>query len=856
MLASCENGSPEQKTMSKDDELDRRRAAAFAWRFTRPDEAVDLPEDGRADTGETAVDQSHETVVGTQAPAPPAASPTRNKRERTDVCAALTHAIEPVRRSAEVELLGTVAPLLLHACAVARELCDLERYPWQSARMHDLAFRCRHVPSAEDWVAEATSTGWPRYSHRKLLELLVETARLHALSSLSLLMLEMSDARCNAVECMQGAVARIAHVVADGPGHIARCIPEDAMSGANARAVATALRRALRTRYFLRRYRALELLDDYVPDMLRAADVVFLLEDAVHHELPDCFASDEIERGTFYFPRMFERIVVRLRPGAALEPLLRIIEGCCAPRRNFRPGLDDEWALGVLAAAFPEAAVPHIDRRLADASRKQREMATAAAGRLPDALARPRLLMAAADGVPEIAERAQAIWRERYTDACSFDPMTDVELALLDGPPSEQMRSHLATLRNSPLEVRTAMIEVFMHAAPDPEALVLLLFAALDERIWEHQTRPGLPRERASFCRALIEGFETRAITGLLALEARYPEGELGWLHALAALVTNGAIPEIAYPGFRAAAARHFGGPDERPKYEAIAILAHVGPPPELTDRLWLMAREPAETSYFSDVIVHALARLPAEDGRLDSMVLAEMEDALAVPDLPRFARAAAVGFARKLADAVALTERALGEFGAARPEDPRVITALAGCVEALATAGHLSDTFLREAFARPGTYLCAIAARHALHRELIEPEAEALVAVLACEDPACAAEAACTLLGRGSIGPKHPGLFAIAARAPLVLRAELLYSMRMRGAPWSFLWPLLESLLVTADPDVTYPLRHIAHEFDKEGLPKKLRPVLPWVADPDLRRDIEDILMSAGYRYWKDQVE
>lgn len=101
--------------------------------------------------------------------------------------------------------------------------------------------------------------------------------------------------------------------------------------------------------------------------------------------------------------------------------------------------------------------MPHIDRRLAHASRKQREMATEAAGRLPDALARPRLLMAAADGVPEIAERAQAIWRERYADACSFDPMTGIELALLDGPPSEQMRSRLATLRNSPLEVRTAI---------------------------------------------------------------------------------------------------------------------------------------------------------------------------------------------------------------------------------------------------------------------------------------------------------------------------------------------------------------------------------------------------------------
>ena len=482
-------------------------------------------------------------------------------------------------------------------------------------------------------------------------------------------------------------------------------------------------------------------------------------------------------------------------------------------------------------------------------------MATEAAGRLPDALARPRLLAAAADGVPEIAERAQAIWRERYAEACPFDHMSGVMLALLDGPPSEQMLSRLIVLRSSPLEVRAAMVAVLLDEAPDPEALVLLLFAALDARIWEHQTHPGLPRDRASFCRALIERFEARAVAGLLALDARFPMGEFGWLHVIAALATAGAIPEMTYPGLRAAAARRFGNPDERPAYDAIAILAHVIPPPELTDRLWQMAREPAETSYFRDVIVRALARLPAGDGRLDAMVVTEMDSALAVPDLPRFARAAAVGFGRTLAAAVALTERALSEFGAARPEDPRVITALVGCVEALAAVGCLSDTFLREALARPGSYLCAIAARHALQCELTEPEAEALVAVLACEDPACAAEAACTLLGRDSIGPTHPGLFAIAARAPLVLRAELVYRMRMRGAPWSLLWPLLEPLLVAADPDVADPLRHIAHEFDKEGLPKKLRPLLPRVADPELRRDIEGILAWTGNRHWKDQV-
>ena len=107
--------------MSKSDELDRRRAAAFAWRSTIPRETDDLPEEEPADAQETAVGQGHETAAGTRDPAPPAAVAKRDKREPPDVCAELTDAIEQVLRGAEVDLLGALAPLLRHAGDVARE---------------------------------------------------------------------------------------------------------------------------------------------------------------------------------------------------------------------------------------------------------------------------------------------------------------------------------------------------------------------------------------------------------------------------------------------------------------------------------------------------------------------------------------------------------------------------------------------------------------------------------------------------------------------------------------------------------------------------------------------------------------
>jgi hypothetical protein len=315
-------------------------------------------------------------------------------------------------------------------------------------------------------------------------------------------------------------------------------------------------------------------------------------------------------------------------------------------------------------------------------------------------------------------------------------------------------------------------------------------------------------------------------------------------------------IPESVYPALRAAATRYVTSAKDKPDYDALAILAHVGPPSELTDRLWRMACDPAEASYFRNVAGRALARIPADDAGLNAAVLAEIEAAFAAPDLPRFARAVAVGFGRGLPAAAELTERVLVDHGPARPDDHRVVAALADCVECLATAGRLSDGFWHEALGQPGTYLRAVAARLSIRRKLPESEVAALQAALAGDDPTCAAEAACVLLGQGIIDIQHAELPAIAARAPLVLRAELIFKMQGRGSSLRDLWSLLEPCLVSPDPAVTEPLRYLSHHFDKNGLQEDLRKILPQVVDPELRLDIEDIFAREGESYWKDEDE
>ena len=844
--------------MSKHDELDRRRAAAFAWRFTKPGETIVLPDDGDDDTqersdGEVEDGEPEAEQDETELENAPSTSGEGFFREAGETCAAIALEVDRLWLLPEAEQASPLIPLLHRASELGLGLCAMQHFPLQSVRLLRLALRCRDSLSDDTWEATWTSAAWLDYNHPELPELLIEVARAGERSLVTAFLLAISDARWKAVARVPGAVARIAQVIDDGPTYVTRCIAVAWISCMGGRAAVPALRRALRAPHFVLRYHALDVLDQHFPDRIEAEDVIFLVKDAVIHAPPDDLRDEEIERANVYLPQALERAVVRLKPRQTIAPLVDILEGNCAARWRLGLSLHDAWALGVLAAAFPKDALAHIDRRLCHVQRDRREMATDVLDRLPDAQARPRLLVSATDGVPEIAERAQAIWLQRYAELCPRDPMAGVETALLDGPPSEQMRSRLDMLRTAPLEARAAMIEVLLGEAPDPEALALLLFAAIDNRIWERRIRPGLPEYRETFCRALVDRFGTRAVDGIVALEARYPEGRFGWIHALAELLSRGGLPESTYPALRATASLRIEGTDETPTYDAISILAHVGPPLELLDRLWRMAYDPSEISYMRNVSVRALARAPADATDLDAAVRAEMEAAIDAADVPRFALAAAVGFARKLPEATALTQRALLEHGPARPENPRVIAALADCVAELSSAGSVPDTFLLEALSQPATYRCAVAARLAQRRKLQEPELAALGVVFQGEDPACAAEAACALLGHGTITPDHADLLAVAGRAPDMLCAELLFRMRVRGAALPDLWPLMAPLLVSADPEVTDPFQHFAYEFEKEGLGEQVRALLPQIVDPVLRSEVEDVLARTAERFWKD---
>jgi hypothetical protein len=834
--------------MGKSDELDRSLTAAYAWRVLKPGDALPgMDGDDRAEVPRRKEAQRHED------------DPAHNARE---ACAALADGVDRAWALPEAEQTEAVAELLLRAQDLGVRLCAIQHYPRQSVRLLRLAVRCRDALPDDAGEAAQACTLWLDYSHPEVVDLLVEVALANEQSLAGGLMMALHGERGDVVARVRGASARFARILDEADDFAARHLAIGWIRLAGARHAAPALRRALRLPHFAIRFRALELLEEHAPEAITADDLTFLCEDALAHLPPEFLGDEENSRANYYFPEMLDRAVVRGRPAGAAEPLARIADSGRGPRFARVGGLDALWALCTLAAAFPEQAVPRIDALQQYVEWDRRERAMEAAGRLPDELAWPRLLVAAADAVPEIAQRAQQLWLSRRGSLCPLDELAAVETALLDAPPSERMRSRLLVLRRAPLEARAAMVEVLLGEAPDPEALALLLFAAVDSGLWDRKPRPGLPRDRRGFCGEIITRFGARGVDGLLALAARYPRGRWGWLNTLAELLRKGEVPEAAFPALRAAATRRFAEErgsslqDAFGRHDALVILARIGASVDLAPRLWSVVQDPRVPDYVRAEAANALTTLPEGEAHIDGAALAELSGALAAPDLVRFARAAVFCLRRKLPAAIELTERALAEHGVARPDDPAILDALDTCAGELDRLGRLAPGWAREALGQPGTYASCIAARRSWTDATPETQS-ALKQALATGAPAAAAEAAIALLRQHAIDPQDEELCAVAARAPLAVRSELIYTLLYWDAPARRLWPLLEEILVSADPSVAGSHRSSIHTLSRGEMREELRALIPRVVDPGLRQEIEACFALGGESsYWEDRRE
>ena len=159
-----------------------------------------------------------------------------------------------------------------------------------------------------------------------------------------------------------------------------------------------ALRRALRENHFQLRREALFALCQ--PGLPAADDVLFVVEElAAGRVLPE-------EHGAIEYEDVVADLLRLVAPPAGAQVLEPLVDVAVPPSSGRTSG----WALGLLAAGYPHAAVPHIDRRLAHRDVQLRRDGAHAAYELPRALAEPRLRrLAEADADAEITEFATRV---------------------------------------------------------------------------------------------------------------------------------------------------------------------------------------------------------------------------------------------------------------------------------------------------------------------------------------------------------------------------------------------------------------------------------------------------------------
>jgi hypothetical protein len=868
--------------MAKRDELDAQKAARLAWRVAPPGQRVDLDDlGGSEDDDEDAAALGEEAgaafAPGDQDDEPdeddePAASPKleARRREAAARCDALAVATArawalgdgEAQAQATLELAREVVSLGLMITAMPDDSPAAVRLARLVVRHWDTLPRRMRRRTAYQ-LAFLDVTG-----EREAADLLVETAvRGDETLCYTMEQAAVQEDRMHRLHPDLGA--RLAAVLDDAPSIVSRRAAAFWLSCGRWPAAVPALQRALRGRLLGLRWVALEALLDYAPPAVTAADVRFLLDDAVVHPTPD-FRGEQGFRDVMQYDDALARAVATLRPPGGEAPLAAIVRGECTHVDSLRAGLSDGWALGALAAGYPDAALPLVDRALRSPRRHERRVGVEAAAKLPPDAARPRLWRAATDPCPDLAEKARQAWFEREGAVCTADPADDVCGALLEAPPSESFRTRQMVLRGPSHEGRLAMVEALVGEAPGREALVLLLHALGDDALFMlAPRRPGLPSEKRAWATLLVERFGPPAFEGLLWLAERYPcaSSSDGWLGALADLERRRLLPADVAARVRARAADFFLSPLWDGETDAPGLLARLpapaggsGPDVDATavalrDRLWEVAFEdvPSRWRWARHDARLALGAWPA-DATLDARLSDGAAAARAAGQHERFADLARVGLERRLPAVAALAQEVL----AAEPADDAAVDAAASVGWRWAQDHPLGEAWYLEALGRPASRRFSLGVR--LLAGLRRPSRAARAALRAAlgstaRGGAAEAEAAHELLRRGLLRPDDPRLPAILAGAPAGERAALVGELRFRKVPFARIREALSSVLTGPDEKAAMSLYEALYLWDDPGAREVMGEAYARVPHVAVREAIEHVLElpTEAERYWGD---
>ncbi len=823
--------------MQRRDQIDATRARQFAWRFLLPGDTERIAELLRA------VDDGADPAAHVSPLAPSTAQLERSRDRARAACRALSLSIAEAWALADgADCARAVKRLLARADRLGNAIGAMEEHPAEAVRFVRLLVRHGGKLTRRQRDRAACVAVLLPLAHPETANLLVEIARA-ADRATARLLLEEDEEWCRHVGDVDSLVARLADTLEEGPTDDVRAVAIDLLARLQrldagpsnaARAVCVAaLRRALRRCGFGARAHALAALASAAPCAVGEEDLVFVLRDLVANAPPDVLREGEQQDEREEDERMMADAILaalgHVQPAEAEEALLDLIDA-----EHDAVWLDAGWATEALSVAYPETAAAMVDHWLKCARSYERVRALAAIERLPVELAVPRLRLAAMDPALAVREGARRQWLHRFERALAAGPGDLLGAELLVQPPSDRFAPRLAVMQGRVKDARRAMARVLLAEAPDPEALVLLLQLVADDG---ESGEPRFASREDAWAATVVERFGAAGVRALCTVAARFPEPEsFGWMRRLGDLVERGVLPrEHAEPVRRLAAAQVMSEDAGRVD-DALRVLALVGAPSELLERVLALALEDEIGASEARGLVIGWA-----DRAIDARLTSEMALALACRDWTRLRYAAWMAFERRAPAAAVVAQRVLE----VAERDAEVSDAAVECARRMREAGLLGEAWALEALARPESPIFAVAARAWRRAPGVRPALEEALSSTA-RGGASAVQAAISLLHDDpALSPRDRRLAAVLESAAPEQRAELVHAMCIHGAPLVVVGSHLEELLVSSDPNVTGTLIGVAVWLRSSRARALLRAVLPRVADLELRADIEESLAA-----------
>jgi hypothetical protein len=823
--------------MPRRDEIDLVLAKYFAWSFVRPEDTARVEERLAAIARERAGEGQAE-VEPTALPVDEPQAAEQRARQRalcrplaSSVAAAWAATDDDERWLATKRLLG-------RASRLGADIFGMDESPVEAVRLLRLLVRYAAPMTRKQRERALSVASLMPLDHPETADLLVDIARAGDRPLADAIFAE--EGWIPGVGDEDALVARLADVIDDGPTHDARAVAIEIVARFEGREPARdPLRRALRLPSFAVRARALDALATTTPCLLGPEDLVQVLRDLVTHAPPDPLAGgEEREHDERLFADAVLGALAHVHPDDAAEALLDWIDA-----EHDALWLDAGWATEALAVGFPDTGAVMADHWLRCARAHDRMRALGALERLPDELARPRLELAAADPSSTVREPARRQWLARFGQPFPVSPRTLIGGALLAADPGDRFPSRLGVLQGRVGDARQAMARALLAEAPDPAALVLLLQLVADDT---ESAEPLSSSREGGWAQTIVERFGAEGVNGLCAIAARFPEPEIfGWMRRLGDLVERGVIAREHTAPLRELAARHVLSEDAGQVDDSLRLLALVGAPPTLLDRVLVLALSDDLGSWEARKLIVAWP-----DRTTDARLSSEMALALADRDWSRVENASWMALGRGASAARVVAQRVLEVVVA----EEGALGAAVTCARGLRQLRALDDAWAAAALGQPESSLFVVAARAWRGSPAVRAELEAALASPA-RGGSSAAEAALSLLAsEPPWSPRDRRFSAVLSAAPPAERAELVSSMCVRGAPFAAVAPHLDGLFTSQDPQVVEQMQGLLGWLKSPKLHALLRQVLPRVVDADLRAEIEEELGQARPSYWAER--